>query len=149
MTTGAAPAAAQTASPETLPGADLEPVALTATMQSPESTEAVVEAVYVPVETLIPPILRTPIFPPEPEILIAQTPEPEPALQRVLRYFSVASANVREGPSKDFAVLERLPRGEAVSVVATSDAASGWTLIRIEGDGIEGYISTSLLADQP
>ena len=151
MTTGADPIAAQTASPETLLGANPEPEVLTAALQSPEPAEAVIESVYVPVETLIPPtaISPTPISPPEPEILIAQTPEPEPAQQPNLRYIAVASANVREGPSKDFAVLERLPRGEAVSVVATSDAASGWTLIRIEGDGIEGYISTSLLADQP
>ena len=161
MTTGADPIAAQTASPETLLGANPEPEVLTAALQSPEPAEAVIESVYVPVETLIPPtaisptaispppISPTPFSPPEPEILIAQTPEPEPAQQPNLRYIAVASANVREGPSKDFAVLERLPRGEAVSVVATSDAASGWTLIRIEGDGIEGYISTSLLADQP
>ncbi len=65
---------------------------------------------------------------------------------RVL-YVASDSANVREGPGKDHAVIERLPRGEAVLVLAEGEGAEGWSLIRIEGDGIEGYVAARLLRE--
>jgi uncharacterized protein YgiM (DUF1202 family) len=56
------------------------------------------------------------------------------------------SVNVRSGPGTDFDVLTRLSRGEEVAVIG--DAGNGWNLIRIEGDGIEGYVSSEYLAQQ-
>ena len=55
------------------------------------------------------------------------------------------SANVRSGPGKDFAVIGRLVQGESVLVAAEDDMADGWSLIRIEGDGVEGYVASRLL----
>lgn len=81
----------------------------------------------------------------DPATEIGTLAEPE----KLMLFVSVSSANVREGPSKDFAVIDKLTRGEAVTVVAASDTPDGWTLIQIEGDGLEGYISNALLADQP
>jgi len=52
-------------------------------------------------------------------------------------------ANVRSGPSTANPVVERLARGEEVLVI--SDGTSAWVRIRIEGDGVEGWISRSLL----
>lgn len=83
--------------------------------------------------------------------VLGPAPEPEPARQfiespiRPVRYVTAASVNVREGPSTDFGVVGRLTRGEAALVV--QDAGDGWALIRIEGDGIEGYVSSRYLAD--
>lgn len=57
------------------------------------------------------------------------------------------SANVRSGPGTDFEVVSRLTRGESVLVVAEGDGPDGWSLIRIEGDGVEGYIATRLLSE--
>ena len=57
------------------------------------------------------------------------------------------SANVRSGPGTDFDVVSRLTRGESVLVVAEGDGPDGWSLIRIEGDGVEGYIATRLLSE--
>ncbi len=54
------------------------------------------------------------------------------------------SVNVRSGPGTGFAVLTRLARGEEVARIG--DAGNGWTLIRIEGDGVEGYVAAELLA---
>jgi hypothetical protein len=65
------------------------------------------------------------------------------------RLFSVdaPSVNVREGPGKDHAVLDRLPRGEAVLVLVEGEGPEGWSLVRVEGDGVEGYIASRLLTE--
>ena len=57
------------------------------------------------------------------------------------------SANVRSGPGKDFNVISKLSRGESVTLVSQTDGPDGWSLIRIEGDGVEGYIANRLLAE--
>lgn len=54
------------------------------------------------------------------------------------------SVNVRSGPGTDFAVLTRLAQGEQVTLIG--DAGEGWALIRIEGDGVEGYVSTRYIS---
>ena len=61
--------------------------------------------------------------------------------------FSVSAdqANVRDGPGKGFSVLGRLTKGEQVLVVLEDNPAEGWSKVRLEGDGIEGYIATRLL----
>jgi uncharacterized protein YgiM (DUF1202 family) len=65
--------------------------------------------------------------------------------QPPILYVSASSVNVRQGPSTAEAVIGRLARGEAVTVV--EDAGDGWSHIRIEGDGIDGFIATRLLSD--
>lgn len=70
----------------------------------------------------------------------------EPALG-VVMVVNTKSANVRSGPGKDFDVVGRLVRGESVLVVAQGEGADDWSLIRIEGDGVEGYIATRLLSE--
>lgn len=62
-------------------------------------------------------------------------------------FIGAKSVNVRSGPGKDFAVVSRLARGEAVLVVAEGEGADGWSLIRIEGDGVEGYVASRLLTE--
>ena len=72
----------------------------------------------------------------------------EPAAETtLLRYVGANSVNVREGPGKSFAVLDTLKQGEALTVVSAEGGEAGWSLIRIEGDGIEGYVATRLLTD--
>ena len=57
------------------------------------------------------------------------------------------SVNVRAGPGKDFSVVDRLVRGESVLVVVQGEGPDGWSLIRIEGDGVEGYVASRLLTE--
>lgn len=65
-----------------------------------------------------------------------------------LRWIDATSVNVREGPSTEFAVMGRLTRGEAVLVVLEEGGSSeGWSRVRIEGDGVEGFVATRLLTD--
>ncbi|WP_162232918.1 SH3 domain-containing protein [Cypionkella psychrotolerans] len=73
--------------------------------------------------------------------------EPIAAEPGVLMVVNAKSANVRSGPGKDYDVVGRLMRGDSVLVVAQGEGADGWSLIRIEGDGIEGYIATRLLTE--
>lgn len=61
-----------------------------------------------------------------------------------IRRVAATGANVRGGPSTGFDVVGRLTRGEEVEVI--EDGANGWLRVRIQGDGIEGWVSARLLA---
>lgn len=63
----------------------------------------------------------------------------------VLRWVAVERANVRSAASKTAPVTARIDQGEAVAVLWTDP--SGWARVRIEGDGIDGYVHQSLLTD--
>lgn len=94
------------------------------------------EAAFVPSQPLMtPPAAVVPT-----EVAVAVAVAPGDIKQIVAR-----SANVRSGPGKDFAVVSRLVQGESVLVAAEDDVTDGWSLIRIEGDGVEGYVASRLL----
>jgi hypothetical protein len=45
--------------------------------------------------------------------------------------------------------LGSLPQGEQVLVVIEDMPVDGWSRVRLEGDGVEGYIATRLLSELP
>ena len=59
-------------------------------------------------------------------------------------YVTASSVNVREAPSTEAGVLDRLSSGEAVTVVGQPDGE--WVQIVIEGDGIQGYVAARFLS---
>lgn len=63
--------------------------------------------------------------------------------------FRVAAkgANVRGGQGTDHPVVGRLARNEDVLVVA--DPGNGWVQVRIEGDGVSGWMAKRLLHPPP
>jgi len=65
----------------------------------------------------------------------------EPGIE--VRYVTAQSVNVREGPSTGHPVLGRVIFAEAVQIL--SDPTKDWVLIRIEGDGIEGFMASRFL----
>jgi uncharacterized protein YgiM (DUF1202 family) len=73
-----------------------------------------------------------------------ETVAPEQATEGEIWYVSGNSLNVRSGPSTDDAVVGKLARGEAMLMVARE--GDEWARIRIEGDGIEGYVATRFLS---
>ncbi len=75
----------------------------------------------------------------------ALAPEP-PVTGRIMRV-NVRAVNVRAGPGTEYSVMDSLRRGDEVLVVAEADGPDGWAMIRIEGDGLEGYISAALLSE--
>ena len=81
-----------------------------------------------------------------PAVAESAAPVPEEA-EGLLMVVNTKSVNVRAGPGKDFSVVDRLVRGESVLVVAQGEGPDGWSLIRIEGDGIEGYVASRLLTE--
>lgn len=93
------------------------------------------------------PVVETPVV----EIVAeTATPLPDPQIAGgVLHTVSATQANVREGPGKIFGVLGTLTLGEEVLVVLDDNPVKGWSRVRLEGDGIEGYVATSLLASVP
>ena len=104
-------------------------IATTRVTPEPVEAPAVVPAAFVPEKPLM------------------ASPEAVEAPQGKLFYIAAQSANVREGPGKDHAVIDRLPKGEAVLVLEQGEGPDGWSLIRIEGDGVQGYIAARLLTE--
>ena len=64
--------------------------------------------------------------------------------QSPYRAIKAQRANVRSGPSTQYEVIGQLTQGEEVSVL---ERDGSWLLVRLEGDGFEGWISASLLAE--
>lgn len=129
--------------------AQVDEVAMAAPVPQVEqkAETAVVNAAFVPEK----PVMVQPAAVVEPSTetaAVAETvAEPAPAAEGKVMYVTADRANVREGPGKDHAVLDRLTKGEAVLVVVEGEGADGWSLIRIEGDGVEGYVASRLLTE--
>jgi SH3-like domain-containing protein len=104
---------------------------------APAEPQAVV---FIPAQTVMnpPAVEQTAVAPP--------LPEPQMASGRLLTV-SARAANVRQGPGTDFGVVGSLTQGEQVLVVEEDTPIDGWSRIRLEGDGIEGYIATRLLSE--
>lgn len=77
----------------------------------------------------------------EPVAVVEPVPEPE------VQYVVGTAVNVRSGPSAETEALAKLGRGEAVLVMPSD--TPGWSRIRIEGDGVEGYIASRFLSGTP
>lgn len=158
----AAPPAAATPAAATPAAAAAEPVAAAPPADVDLSGYVPVSA---PVATVVAPLIDSPQPAPPaglaPGSAAAQAPEiptftlsglqaapgadADPAPPAV-RYVAATAINVRQGPSTGQPVVGRLTRNEAVSVV--EDTGDGWLRIRIEGDGIEGYVAARLLTDR-
>jgi hypothetical protein len=79
----------------------------------------------------------------EPVALPAPPADATPRLQ----YVVADTVNVRAGPSAKTDSLTKLDRGEAVQVLPSD--TPGWSMIRLEGDGVEGYVATRFLGGPP
>ena len=117
------------------------PAAALPTADAPARQAATAEAAFVPSR----PVMAAPL-PVEAAARPAISADAPMNAGRILQV-GARSANVRSGPDTDFDVVSRLTRGESVLVVAEGDGPDGWSLIRIEGDGVEGYIATRLLSE--
>lgn len=102
-----------------------------------------------PAVAVLTPAREEPAPLPEPavEVVVSEEPAIVPEAALAVRYVTARSVNLRGGPSTGDAVLARLKRGEAVVVVEAGTGPDGWSRIRIEGDGVEGYVATRLLSD--
>lgn len=78
---------------------------------------------------------------------LSETPEnPMNTPSVTLRTITAEAANVRNGASRNAAVIGRLDRGEIVQWLGQS---GDWIHIRIEGDGIDGYVHRRLVSTDP
>lgn len=115
------------------------PVAVAAVAYDPAR-----RATYAPAAA--PALPQRPAPAPQPEPAALPAAEPEPDLP--VWYVAANRVNVRSGPSTDDPVLDTVRRDEAVLVV--SDGGAEWVEIRIEGDGVTGYVAARYLtADAP
>ncbi|PZQ98041.1 MAG: hypothetical protein DI533_13040 [Cereibacter sphaeroides] len=82
----------------------------------------------------------------EPAAAADPEPAPQPEAEPFVQYVQGSSVNVRSGPSAETESLAKLGRGEAVLVLPSE--TPGWSMIRIEGDGVEGYIASRFLGER-
>lgn len=76
---------------------------------------------------------------------VEETPVTDIAAQGRLAVVTARAVNVRSGPTTEAPVVGRLTTGEEVLVVADQPTVDGWSRVRIEGDGVTGYVATRLL----
>jgi hypothetical protein len=128
------------ANPEIVPAATLPVDAPATTLATYATTEPVAIAQPTPVaaSTAPEPVIETAI--------VVAAVDPEPVAELPVLFVNSRAINVREGPSTNFSVIGRLTRDEAVTVVEPQ--SNGWVRIRMEGDGIEGFVSGRLLTDE-
>jgi hypothetical protein len=62
-----------------------------------------------------------------------------------LRFITADAANVRDAASRTGAVIDRVERGEIVQVV---EEVGDWVHIRIEGDGLDGFVHRRLISTE-
>ncbi|WP_434614921.1 SH3 domain-containing protein [Tabrizicola sp. M-4] len=85
---------------------------------------------------------------PEPASLTLAPSEPalalleDPALP--MGTITAQAANVRAGAGGSAAIIGRVERGEIVQIV---EQVGDWMHVRIEGDGVEGFVHRSLIAE--
>ena len=133
-----APAAATAQIESPAPKAAVAPAVLTATPTTPPAATPAALIVAQPAAVRMPgPALRPAPEHRHPESLAA------PAGATVYRVLATR-LNVRATPGG--AVLDQVTAGEEVLVTAEQGA---WMKIRIEGDGVEGWVSGKLLAPAP
>ena len=70
--------------------------------------------------------------------------EPALAIEQDVRWVLARAVNVRQGPSTSHAVIGKVYEFDAVQVL--TDPTSNWVQIRIEGDGVEGYMASRFLS---
>ncbi|MBA4351631.1 MAG: hypothetical protein C0427_10335 [Rhodobacter sp.] len=63
----------------------------------------------------------------------------------ILRYITADAANVRDAASRSGSVIDRVERGEIVQVV---EEVGDWVHIRIEGDGLDGFVHRRLISSE-
>lgn len=86
----------------------------------------------------------------QPASLTAE-PAPEPTFNDFnnptlsLRTITAEAANVRDAASRNGNVIGRLENGEIVQVLETS---GDWVHVRIEGDGIDGFVHRRLISTE-
>jgi uncharacterized protein YgiM (DUF1202 family) len=118
------------------PPVPLVPAAAARAEESP-----VVLATYAPEEPAAEPVSETAPAPVAASPVGAEVPAALPVM-----WVDASSVNLREAPSTESAVLGKLRRAEAVTVVA--EAPDGWLKVRLEGDGGEGFVAARYLTAQ-
>lgn len=124
---------------------------LTQPTPAPAQTAVADPAPAAPRDTIrILPVAQSTATPP---VVLEQAAAPtEPAFNDfnnptvTLRTITAEAANVRDAASRTGAVIGRLERGEIVQMV---EQVGDWVHIRIEGDGVEGFVHRRLISTEP
>ena len=130
----AVPDQAQRILPLPQDSADAQPSPMPSAVELAE--QALLQTASIPIEIATETVTET--------VTEAQTETDLPATA-TLRWVAVDSANVRAQPGRDGAIAGRIERNDVVQVLWMED--NGWARIRMEGDGVDGFVFGDLLTD--
>lgn len=108
---------------------DATPVPAGPALSSPIKVAAVMQAAPDPVKIA------------EVAVLVPTTADSE----RLVWFVTGSRVNVREQPTTNSSIMGKVTYGEAALIVSDPDA--DWVKIRIEGDGVEGFIMKRFMTD--
>ena len=75
-----------------------------------------------------------------PLLISTPTPAATAATGAILRAVVSQNANLRTGDSQNYRLIQSVPQGTELDVIAVSDTGSGWFRVRL-ADGTEGWIT--------
>ncbi|ESW60685.1 MAG: hypothetical protein Q27BPR15_10605 [Rhodobacter sp. CACIA14H1] len=114
---------------------------------APAAPETATAAVATPADSLrILPLPEAPVAEAtlqDATLTAAPAPDPFNNPTVTLRTITAEAANVRASASRNAAVIGRLERGEIVQML---EQTGDWVHIRIEGDGIDGFVHRRLIS---
>ncbi len=124
-------------------------IAGAAPVVEPVAEPEIESAIYTPPPAAAKEVTPAPVFtlsslPTATMDAVEEAPAAPVAASGDIWYVTASSVNVRQGPSTDASVVDKLSRGEAVAV--SFEEGSEWAHVRIEGDGLEGYVALRFLS---
>lgn len=139
------------------PPAEADPTVTLAAAPASTGQATVVEAAVIVPEPAVETVRKVtpePVFTLSalPTVTLDAAPAEEPPVETAATmtgdvwYVTANSVNVREGPSTETSIVDKLTRGEAVTVAF--EPGSEWARVSIEGDGMEGYVALRFLAPE-
>ena len=127
------------------------PAAAPVEMVVDEAKPILIAAVKAPAPTLPRQPIRVLPRPETAPLPVIARPEPvEPEVTEAplnLRWITANTANVRARASRNSALTGKAERGQEVLVLW--EEPNGWVRIRVEGDGLDGFVHKSLLTETP
>jgi len=78
-----------------------------------------------------------------PPIKTVKVVQEKPDHSATIRFVASKRVNVRAGPSTQFEVVDQVLFADAVEIIG--DPTGEWVHIRIEGDGVDGYMASRFL----
>ncbi|MBV1903441.1 MAG: SH3 domain-containing protein [Marinosulfonomonas sp.] len=125
--------------------ADAAPAVAAVTLPTPATVASDPDTAYFSTPRMVLPdgtLMAAPVAKAPPNETVNVVPE-KPDQTATIRFVTSKRVNVRAGPSTQFEVVDQVLFADAVEIVG--DPTGEWVHIRIQGDGVDGYMASRFL----